>query len=137
MKKVNEMKKIIIVSLVFFTIVVKAQSRIGFTLEEIKKEFYANTITVKTGDDGNKYATMLLDYSIFAYYFDSHGICLYCIQIPNDVNSTNAIVESYNKKYVVVDDNNWKSYVNGGIVYIKLRYQKSFEGYAFWYESKE
>ena len=74
-------------------------------------------------------------FGTFVYYFDKDTkLSNICIQIVDEMPYLNGQVESYNKKYVIVSDSEWKAYLEGGnILKINLSYNEEHKFYVFKY----
>lgn len=112
-----------------------AQAHLGSTLTDIKAQHPDKVFTVKFTDDGRKYAFASMYFGTFYYYFDKEtGLSNFCMQVPDNMNALNAQVEAYNKKYVIVSETSWKAYLEGGgLMKIKLEYDKEYDLYVFYY----
>jgi hypothetical protein len=97
-----------------------SQSRIGFSEREIRNEFSAETFKVNFTDKGIKYIYFTSDYMTAMYFLNSENICTHCIAIPNNVGTLNALVQRYNKEFVIINDVSWKYYTGSNIIYITL-----------------
>jgi len=98
-----------------------SQSRIGYSESDIRKEFSDSKFEVGYTDNNIKYISTYFDQRLFVVYFlDSKNICYMTSATPTDGGMINYLVESFNKKYVIVDERNWKSYSENGILYISL-----------------
>lgn len=126
---------------IFFTLVVvlpllgKAQAHLGSTLADIKSLHTDKVFTIKYTNDGQKYAYTNMYYGTFYYYFDKEtGLSNFCMQIPDNMTALNAQIETYNKKYVIVSETSWKAYLEGGgLMKIRLEYNKENDVYVFYY----
>jgi len=120
------MKKIAIILCVFFAFTAKGQAHLGSPESEIKNLHSENSWKSGTTNDGTKYIYTDFNYGTFYYYFDSETkLSKLCIQYPFNVVRLNGQVEAYNKKYVITSDTSWTAYLeDGGIMYIKLMYNK-------------
>jgi len=74
-------------------------------------------------------------YGTFFYYLDKEtGLSNFCIQVIDKMPYLNGQVETYNKKYVIVSDTEWKAYLEGGgLLKITLEYNDEYEVYVFSY----
>jgi hypothetical protein len=115
------MKKFLItLFLILSGLVGYSQSRMGFSESEIRKEFSESKFEVGYTDSRIKYISTLFDRLYVVYFFNNNNICYMTSATPTDGGMVNFLVENYNKKYVIVDDRNWKSYTENGILYISL-----------------
>ncbi len=106
-----------------------SQARIGFTDKEIRKEFPKGKFKSGIDKDGDKYLSVELSTMTVIYYFNSDDRCSLTAAIPDDQGSLNAMVEDYNKKYVIVSDKEWKMYNDNGIMTIELVFPEKGSAY--------
>jgi hypothetical protein len=97
-----------------------AQARIGYTEKQIKSEFANYNFKTAYTKDNTKYIYWEDADLISAYYLDNKNISYACIIVPKKQGILNYLVESYNKKYVIISETQWKMYNNNGIVNIEL-----------------
>lgn len=130
------MKKIFFIIILIISIFGNAQAHLGTTLENLKELHPDKTFTIDYANSGKKYASTDMTYGTFIYYFKKEtGLTDFCIQIPNNITALNALVEIYNKKYVIVSETSWKAYVEGGgILNINLIYSEENKFSYFSYE---
>ena len=130
------MKRIFFIITLFISIYGNAQAHLGSTLEELKEMHPDKTFTIDYANSGKKFASADMTYGTFSYYFNKEtGLTDFCIQIPNNITALNALVEIYNKKYVIVSETSWKAYLDGGaILYINLIYSEENKLSYFSYE---
>lgn len=111
-----------------------AQAHIGSTASEIKSFHPGVAFQTDYAEDGTKYMFAEMPLGIFFYYFNSYGVSEYCIQVPYTMGDLNLQVEIYNGKYVILSDNSWKAYLEGGgTMNIELTYWEEQELYVFFY----
>ena len=130
------MKKLLLLVtfITVFTIISKAQSRIGYTPSQIKAEFYYYTWSSGYTSDGAYYISANTTRGLIGYYFSTELICNSCILIPKTSGDLNYWVELYNTNYVIVSDKEWKAYLtNGSIVHIKLEHSADSGSYFYYY----
>lgn len=97
-----------------------SQSRIGFSESEIRREFSESKFEVGYTDNRTKYISTYFERLFVVYFFNDKNICFMTSSTPTDGGMVNFLVESYNNKYVIIDERNWKSYTENGIIYITL-----------------
>ena len=130
------MKKLLLLVtfITVFTIISKAQSRIGYTPSQIKAEFYYYTWSSGYTTDGTYYIYTTYTRGLLIHYFNSSMICYSTLLKPNTVGDLNYYVELYNKQYVIVSDKSWKAYLdNGSIVNISLKNDAEYGSYFYFY----
>lgn len=129
---------IILISITtLFPFIAKSQANLGATLSEIKAYHPDKTFTTDITKDGTKYAYTEMPLGLFYYYFDNTTDLSYlCVQLPFDMKSLNTQVEIYNKKYVIISENSWKAYLEGGgMLKINLEYNEKQKIYIFYYSN--
>lgn len=112
-----------------------AQSRLGSTAAEIRKEFSDPKYNLKTdySSELGYYIQIETSVSFVVYYFDSDLICILCVIIPYNQKVLNYYVEYYNENYVIISPVKWKMYSENGIANIELIFLDE-GGYCFmWY----
>lgn len=123
MEKVQKIVKILIVGLLLLiSIMTNAQSRLGFSEQEIRSEFSDETFYSGRTEDGTKYIYKFGGHTVAFYYFDEDNVTYMCSVMPKESGALNYLVEHYNKTAVIVDNYNWKSYgIDNHLTYISLR----------------
>lgn len=128
------MKWIITLLLMVFFTITNAQSRLGFSLDEISNEF-SEYETVhkynKNQDYSYSYLIVYLDDISSIYYFNDENICIKTVIIPENEVLLHYMIEDYNSKYVIVSSNKWKLYTKGMILNIELIWDEEFDRYYF------
>jgi hypothetical protein len=116
------MKKLILLAMFIACLSqTNAQSRIGLTFAEIKSDFPYYSFTVSTLSDGSLCYSTYFSCGRFVYFFKEYGgVCVSCAYYIDTYACVNSLVEKYNSKYVIVSDVEWKAYVEGGNISIKL-----------------
>lgn len=69
---------------------------------------------------------------VVAYLFSDSNISVYTSVIPLTQGSLQAIIENYNKRYVVIDERHWKFYSPDGIFKCSLEQTEHREFYFLW-----
>ncbi len=112
------MKQLIfILTFLFIFNSIFGQSRIGFSEYDIKhKEFPFKTFVTKYSDDGTKYMFTEDEFSVDYYFFDKESICDVCFIHPKTQIGLNAMVETFNKTYVIISPTEWRMYLNNGVI---------------------
>lgn len=123
MEKVQKIVKVLIIGLLLLiSIISNAQSRLGFSEQEIRSEFANETFYSDRTSDGTKYIYKFGKHATAFYYFDEDNVTYMCSVMPNSSGALNYLVEHYNKTAVIIDNYNWKSYgIDGHLTYISLR----------------
>lgn len=132
-------KKILSICLfVVCAITMYAQSRLGYSVSEIRQEFSESKYNLKSNYDKNNnfYISISTETSSVVYYFNSNDKCIITFIVPDNQGSLNAYVESYNKQYVIVSPTQWKMYCSEGIAEIKLVYGDDGGYYFIWNNQK-
>jgi hypothetical protein len=100
------MKKLLTIILFLSVISCYGQARIGYTLEEIKREFPDKEVVYYEMTDGN-YATIEFYTCIFTYHLNEHNRCYSCNLRPNNTKILHEYIEMFNSKYEIVGLNSW------------------------------
>ena len=129
------MKNLLLLLLISIPTFSSAQAHLFSSESEIKKLYPDKTFEIGYSEDGEKYIHTFMKYGTFFYYFDQEsGLSNFCMQIIEEIPNLNGQVEAYNNQYVIISDNKWKAYLNGGgIININLEYNKEHEVYVFYY----
>ncbi|TYB72666.1 hypothetical protein ES677_01565 [Bizionia gelidisalsuginis] len=129
------MKRLLFLLIVFLPFLSSAQAHLGTTEKEIRDLHSEKTFKVEYNDDGEKYISTFMIYGTFIYYFDKKTkLSNFCMQIVDEMPYLNGQVETYNRKYVIVSDTEWKAYLKGGnILKINLTYNDENKFYIFHY----
>jgi hypothetical protein len=108
------------------------QARLGYSIAEIKSEYWESSYNLKSGfdEDGDYYITITTESATVTHYFNSDKLCTSTFIIPDNQGALNYYVEQYNKQYVIVSSTQWKMYSNNGIANINLIYPEG-GGYFF------
>jgi len=122
--------------IMFITLSSNAQSRIGFTYDEIYQEFINNKPTVKKIDDGTLMLEISMEHTITCYFFDQDGSCVLTAIGPKSQEDFNMLVRMYNKDYIIVSSKEWKMYARGAVLKIILDYTDNGSPYFFWEEEQ-
>ena len=134
------MKKLLFTILFGFAVnFIFAQAHLGSTEYDIKYRREPNhTWTSGTNNYGTYYISTGMTLGVFAYYFNSNGLCDFCIQIPYNNEDLNTQIQIYNEKYVITSNHSWSAYVDGGsVIYIKLKYDNDNSTYIFSYSESD
>lgn len=108
--------------MLLISIMTNAQSRLGYSEQDIRSEFSDETFYSGRTENGIKYIYKFGKHAAACYYFDEDNVTYMCSVTPNESGALNYLVEHYNNTAVVVDNYNWKSYgVDGHLTYISLR----------------
>jgi hypothetical protein len=127
---------LILIPILFITISYSnAQSRLGYSFNEIKTEFKNPKYKTEAGlnDDNDPVIIIHNDLAVVFYYFNNNYICNLTIILPKNDKALNVYVENYNNKYVVKSSTSWNAYIDDSILNIKLVYPED-GGYFFTWE---
>lgn len=126
------MKKLFIA--ILFPIMCKSQAHLGATETEIRQMHPDNEFSRSWTNDGRKYIMSKMTYGTFIYYFDKSGYTDFNLQIPTTLQDANALVEMYNRKYVITSKTTWTAYLDGGgIMKISMVFDEEIKTYVFSY----
>lgn len=116
-----------IVLLTAFSLIAKSQAvRLGYTKEQLWKEFNTNlTIqhidTMVVNGKYMPYISFNSDDGLNIYWIDNASVCYQYDFKPLKNTYLNELIRLYNKTYVPVSDTYWKWYTkDGSITYIEL-----------------
>ena len=102
---------------------VHSQIRLNSNKTEIKSEFSEDEYSLEEMKvDGIDAISIFTERVNLLYMFNSEGICKANILIPHMQGDLNYFVESFNNKYVIISDKEWKMYTDNGIAKIELIY---------------
>lgn len=125
------MKKLILFIFLAISFISQSQSRLGYSYTEIRKEFGGKyEYTSGYSDKLGKYLEFYTEISTINYYFDYNNTCNLVLVLPKSPEDLHYHIESYNSRYVIVDDDKWKIYIDGEIVNVELLYAED-GGYFF------
>lgn len=106
----------------------QAQARIGSTEWQIRSDFSDKTFTSGTTNDGVDWIAWETETVFAIYYFNDAGRCYRTCISPYTEGALHFLIETYNKKYVIVSDTHWKYYSENGIMNIYLIFE---DGYRY------
>jgi hypothetical protein len=111
-----------------------AQAHLGETIYGLNHRYPNEELKLEYMTDGVPYTTISHEMGMYFYFFNSNMKTKSCMQIPHSIQDLNAQVEIYNSKYVILSENKWKAYLEGGgIMNITLHYDEDLETYLFLY----
>ena len=126
--------KLLFVFLLFTVSTGKAQPLFGFTPSEIRAKVPdVEWIYDKWGDNDELLSMAYSTDKVKTYYLfngDSHSI--FTIMYPLRQGTLQATIEIYNKRYVIVDNYNWKLYKEGVVYECTLSQSNSGDYYFMW-----
>ena len=91
-----------------------SQARLGSTRNEIYSEFAELIPSFSQNADGVEYLIINIGNLMVLHYFNDNNICKTSVIYPETQGSLNALVESYNKQYVILGPKTWRMYTNNG-----------------------
>jgi len=127
------MRKIIlsIILCLFFSFAF-SQARIGYTKNDIKKE-YEHNLNFKILKDGHgEFFQVKLQSSITYYYFDMDDLCYMTIIVPNGILDKESLIRDYNSRYKKTSNDKWELKEKFGTCNIELRNQSNGGYYFLW-----
>jgi hypothetical protein len=116
------MKKILILLMLFVTIPMYSQSRLGSPLDSIRMEFSEPKYNAQSGTtiNGDMYYSIYTPGASVVYLFDIFNIC-YVVQIdPKNDAYLSWYKEKYNKDFRKKSDVRWKAKIDKVVAYIVL-----------------
>lgn len=129
------MKQLILITLMALATGVHAQSRIGYSLQEIRKEFSSKPQETGRFDDGSPYLVVTMERASVMYLLNSKNVCIATAILPNDRGSLNWYVERYNREAVILSDRKWRLYGDGWILDCEL-FDHEGKFYFLWTDRK-
>lgn len=122
------MKKLLFFIAFIVSVNINAQSRIGYTLSDIRAEFTKNNYKMKltSNTSGSSTFEVHMEKCIVLYILNKDNVCFSSAIFPSNQGVLNWYVEQYNKKYVIVSSTSWKMYSEGGISKINLIIKDDF-----------
>lgn len=114
-------KTIIVIFLFLISSTVFSQARIGFTKDEIEKEFKNYSPFF---DDVSKNHSLVVSFEFgpFGYLLDSSNVCYQCVFKPDSEETLFEFIRKYNKDYVILNEREWKTHDNPPIYIILESY---------------
>lgn len=123
------MKKLLLLLVLVITLTtnVNGQSRLNYSLTELKNAFPTNVFTYHYDNVGKlDNVTTKFDYGIFIYYFNELKVTYAGVYIMYNIKCLNIVAKSYNENYLSVSTNCWKVYTEGGAtLIIELKYMET------------
>jgi hypothetical protein len=112
----------------------QAQPFFNYNPSEIKaKRPNADWSYTKWGDNDELFAMGYKDPEAFVmYFFDEDNACVITSITPKTQGDLQAFVESYNKRYVIVSDTEWKFYSEGVVFNCQLAQTKTGIYFFMW-----
>jgi len=132
MKKL--IKCIIVILICFASHIGYSQPLFGYTPEDIKNKYPNVTWEYNAWGTNNELVSIFYtekDVSVH-YFFDKNKESIFTAIYVFNQNTLQALIEIYNKKYVIVDNYNWKFYNQGSLFECNLSQNKSNDYYFFW-----
>ena len=132
------MKYRILVLLMVLCLTSIAQSRLGSSISEIKSEFYELSWDSYPSKNGYTIYRTYIRGNECLYYINERGYCDQFVLYPKTSGALNWYVETYNSRYVVVDNKHWKMYSadNDEVVHIFLFFD-SESGRDYFYHASQ
>lgn len=111
------------------------QAMIGYNMSEVKENYPDKKWSYGMWDEEQKLQTMSFEDEsvIVIYFFNDAFLCFTTTITPKTQGALQGWIENYNKKYVVVDDTNWKFYNPNGILKCTLEKTEKNLYYFRWY----
>ncbi len=130
------MKKFILIFLLFVSCVAKSQALIGYTPSEVRAKFPDKEWEYgKWGEKDNLLVMSYLSGEIISgYFFNEDQKSVLCSITPLDQGTLQAMIEMYNKKYVIKDSYHWEFYSSGTIFKCSLNLTDEGRYYFLWHE---
>lgn len=123
------MKKLLILVFLFISLFSFSQARLGYSYQEIKREFVNENVVFTYVDSTPCLIITYLNIEVY-YYFNDKFLCYQTCVVTEDFSTAKEIVNTYNKNYDYVSKNTWSMKMNNLIFIVKLSYIKDV-GYVF------
>ena len=110
------MKKLLFMVILFITTVtIFAQSRLGYTKNEIRAEYGKKIVFDNYVDEYQAHVMkVFLEDSEVWYTFDSYGVCVNVLVIPLNPKLLNFLRSKYNDMYELIGVDTWLNHISGG-----------------------
>jgi hypothetical protein len=121
------MKTFFTLSFIIMCTCLSAQSRLGYELDSIKREYVNGGYQPVFGmtESGSLFLKVEFKDGAVIYHFNDYNICIMTVIQPWDERGINLLKEKYNKRFVIVSDNKWKDYSSNSKNDIELIYPSS------------
>jgi len=130
------MKTIVLIALCLLLNIGLAQSRLGLSTHDIRKELNELGIKITSGfDSKGKYYYDVSDANVDVRYYFHNSVCDMTLIMPKSAAHLNALVEGYNKRYVIISKTHWRAYDIDGVTEITLIIDETGV-YIGWYYAK-
>jgi hypothetical protein len=98
-----------------------SQSRVGYTLDEIKKEFkYGYQLEQSYTNDGELFVMTKKDHLTSFYYFNDDKICYVTFLVFESAAAINGHAEFLNNNFTIMNSKSWRHYGPYGILEVEL-----------------
>lgn len=116
------MKNIFLVTALLVTIILKAQAHFGVTEQKLYAFHPASIWYEDYTAAGRRFVFFENSAGQWRYFFDPvTKLTNFCMLVPSSIGQVNALVEGYNKRYVIISQKCWDEYLeNGSIIRITL-----------------
>lgn len=127
------MRKIILISAFLLSFILSnAQARLGYSYQQIRREFAGYTMNTGYNKQNIFYLEVALKGCTAVYGFDKNLTCVSTVIGPDNNYWLNTYVQKYNDEYVIISAREWRMYSNAGILRIELLYLNTGEPYFLW-----
>lgn len=132
------MKRLLVLFFILFRSCSPAfsQAMIGYNMSEVKGNYPNEKWEFGFWDKEERLQTMSFEDEnvIVIYYFNKSFVCFTTTIVPKTQGILQGWIENYNKKYVIVNDTNWKFYTPSGILNCSLDKTENGLYYFRWYK---
>lgn len=108
-----------------------AQARMGYTESEIKADFKDKVFKSGLTNINTRYVYFEEKNATITYYFDENKLSNMCRVFTTHKPTLNALVEQYNREFVIISDTHWKYYTGAEIIYVDLVFKDGFVYFEF------
>ena len=107
------MRKLLIILFLILSIDSIGQSRIGYSYDQIRKEFSGLLFEIDLTKEIRLYSTYN-EYAKIMFAFDNESICIGTIIVPNSKKILDMYVNQYNTHYKIVSKTKWIAIIGKG-----------------------
>ena len=97
-----------------------SQGVVGLTLSELKQSYPGQVYERTEIETGTVYSTKF-PYCVASYFFRTGtDVIEFTMVFPDGTTKLSGMIEKYNREYVIISKTEWRAYINGSTMEIKL-----------------
>lgn len=129
------MKKLLLALLLLIASLSYGQARIGYSKQDIRREFASQGITDVVSSDGTKFLMYDSNDDVrIAYYFNEDNICTRTYVMTKSKSVAGKIMQLYDNVYNSVNSYQWRAIVGDGVLFVEFSFDTEYKLYMFqWY----